>query len=420
MGTLMIKNIGCLSTMRHPKRHSGPLAGAEMSQTEELVNQAIYIVDGLVTEIGSTDELVLKYSAAHEIIDAEGQLVTPGLVDPHTHLVHGGSRENELAKKMAGVPYLQILQDGGGILSTVRSTREASEDELYAKALKSLKTMGQLGVTTVEAKSGYGLNYETELKQLRVTQRLKETQPIHLVSTYLGAHAVPPEFKGKEDVFVDELIADLPKIRAEKLAEFCDVFCEQGVFSVEQSQRLLLAAKALGFGVKIHADEIVSLGGAELAADLDAVSADHLLAASDAGLARMAESGVVAVVLPGTSWNLGKAHARARDMIDNFDLPVAVATDYNPGSCPTENLQLVMQFACHMLKLSPREVLVAATRNAAHAIHRGDVAGMIDVGRPADLVIWDAKNIDYMVYHYGVNHAHTVMIDGQIYFQKGE
>ncbi len=255
---------------------------------------------------------------------------------------------------------------------------------------------------------------------MQVVKSLQQQQPVHLVSTFLGAHAVPPEYKGRPDAFVDSVIAMLTDVKEQHLAEFCDVFCETGVFDVAQSRRLLEAARALGLGVKIHADEIVSLGGAELAAEVGAISADHLIAASDAGFEAMAEAGTIAVVLPGTSWNLGKPGARAREMIDRFNLPVAVATDYNPGSCPTENLQLVMAFATHLLKLTPLEVFAAVTRNAAYAIGRGEQAGIIDVGRPADLVLWNATNPAYMMYHFGVNHADMVWVDGKLTARGGQ
>jgi imidazolonepropionase len=417
MSDTLIYNIGQLLTMR--TGYPGPLRGKQMEDTEVLEHAAVYIRDGRVQAIGPSADLLKVYKDAAHKVDAEDRMVTPGLVDPHTHLVHAGSRENELAQKVAGVPYLDILAGGGGILSSVRSTRAATLDELVKKAKHSLKQMNALGVTTVEAKSGYGLDFPTEERQLQATARLRTQQPVHLVSTFLGAHAVPPEFKRSPDDYLDSVIAMLPAIHEQGLAQFCDVFCETGVFTVEQSRRLLAAAQEVGLAAKIHADEIVSLGGAELAAELGAVSADHLIAASDEGLEAMAKAGTIAVVLPGTSWNLGKPGARAREMIDRFGLPVAVATDYNPGSCPTENLQLVMCFATHQLKLTPNEVFAAVTRNAAHAILAGDRAGIIDVGRPADLVLWHAKNPAYMMYHFGVNHADTVWIDGNVAAQGG-
>lgn len=419
MSRLRIDHIGRLLTMRLPTQDSGPLRGAQMREAEVLQDAGLYVEDGRIADIGPTADICAAHPTADDVLDAGGRMVTPGLVDPHTHLVHAGSREHELAQKLAGVPYLEILANGGGIHSTVRATRDASADALVEKAMHSLQVMNAHGVTTVEAKSGYGLDWANEEKQLRAVRTLAARQPVRLVSTFLGAHAVPPEFRGREDELIDLFISILPTIRREGLADFCDVFCETGVFTVDQSRRLLSAARQAGLGVKVHADEVEPLGGAEMAADVGAISADHLLAASDAGLAAMAASGTIAVVLPGTSWNLGASHARARAMIDTFGLPVAVATDYNPGSCPTENFQLVMAFACHLLKMTPMEVFVAATRNAACAVGRGERAGVIDVGRPADLVLWAADNPEYVVYHFGVNHADRVWVDGRLTAEGG-
>jgi imidazolonepropionase len=417
MRTFLLNDIGRLYTMRGGG--DGPLYGTAMSRPEVLYDAAVYVRDGRIADVGPSDELTCTYGDSAPVVSANGRMVTPGLVDPHTHLVHASSREHELAQKVAGVPYLEILAQGGGILSTVRSTRSASTEQLVAQAAVSLKRMLEFGVTTVEAKSGYGLDWPTEYKQLQAVQILQAKQPVRLVSTFLGAHAVPPEYADNPDAYVDEVIAMLSKVRSEGLAEFCDVFCEQGVFSLEQSRRLLTAAKEADFRLKIHADEIEPMGGAGLAAELGATSADHLLAVSEADLPRLREAGVIPVLLPGTAWNLGKRPAPGRTMIDDWDLPVAIATDYNPGSCPTENFQLVMAFATHLMKLTPTEVFVAATRNAAHAVARGSEAGVIDVGRPADLVLWNATNPDYVCYHFGVNHVDKVWIDGNLVVERG-
>lgn len=418
--SLRIDHIGQLLTLQSETTRQGPLHGLDMERTEVLREAGLYIEDGRIVHIGTSEEVQQNHPESDEVVDAQGRMVTPGLVDPHTHLVHAGSRENELAQKLAGVPYLDILASGGGILSTVQATRAASLDALVRQAVRSLRVMNAHGVTTVEAKSGYGLSWPEERKQLEAVRVLAERHPVRLVSTFLGAHAVPEEYRGNTDSLIDLWIANLKELRTAGLAEFCDVFCEDGVFSVEQSRRLLMAAQEAGLRLKIHADEVEPLGGAELAAELRAISADHLLAASDKGLSAMADAGVIAVVLPGTSWNLGATPARARAMIDEYHLPVAVATDYNPGSCPTENLQLVMAFACHLLKLTPMEVFAAVTRNAAHAIGRGQVAGTLEVGRPADLVLWNATNPAYVVYHFGVNHVDRVWIDGQLAVEGGQ
>ncbi|MCL6516141.1 MAG: imidazolonepropionase [Alicyclobacillus sp.] len=349
-----------------------------------------------------------------DILDVGGRLVTPGLVDPHTHLVHAGSREDELAQKLAGVPYLQILRRGGGILSTVRATRAASEEELVAKARRTLARMLEHGTTTVEAKSGYGLDAETELKQLRVMRRLNEVQPVEVVPTFLGPHAVPPEYRDRTGAFLDEMVAVAARARAEGLAEFADIFCEAGVFSVEESRRFLSACRRLGLGVKIHADEIHPLGGAELAAELGAVTVDHAVASTRDGLRRCADAGVIAVLLPGTTWNLGHArHADARFLMDEAGAAVALATDYNPGSCPCESLQLVMAFAANLLRMTPEEILCAVTRNAAYAAGRGRTVGRLEPGWQADVVVWDTDSLAYIPYHFGVNHVHMVFKRGR-------
>ncbi|MBD0383206.1 imidazolonepropionase [Paenibacillus sedimenti] len=395
-----------------------PRCGQEMKEIREITDAAVAISQGRIALVGPKQEVhdLLASIEITETIDVCGRMVTPGLVDPHTHLVHGGSREHELALKRSGVPYLDILAQGGGILSSMTSTRAATEQELYDKARRSLNEMLMNGVTTVEAKSGYGLTLEDELKQLRVAKRLNDTHPLDVVSTFMGAHAVPPEYKGHTEAFVDLIINEiLPKVAEEGLAEFCDVFCEHGVFSVEQSRRILLAGKRHGLVPKIHADEIEPLGGAGLAGELGAISAEHLLAATDEGLAALAKHGVVPVLLPGTSFNLGLAkHARARDMIDKYELPVALSTDYNPGSCPTESIQLIMMLASLNLKMTPEEILTACTINAAAALGRGHDIGTIEVGKRADLTIFDSPNLAYLPYHFGVNHTFGVIKNGSV------
>ena len=298
---LLVHNIGQLIL---PKSSNKPLKGQEMKQLTIMENASLGIMDGKVSWVG-TDADASSFQAS-EKVDAKGKVVSPGLVDPHTHLVFGGSREHELALKQAGVPYLKILAQGGGILSTVGSTRTASEAELFEKATFHLERMISHGVTTIEAKSGYGLDPETELKQLRVTKRLKEKYPVSIVSTFLGAHAVPPAYKGKEEQFLTEMADLLDDIKEAELAEFVDIFCETGVFTIDQSRRFLQGAKEKGFGLKIHADEIDPLGGSELAASLNAASADHLVAASDEGIKALSESNTVAVL------QIGRASCRER------------------------------------------------------------------------------------------------------------
>lgn len=413
--TTLIYNIGQLIL---PKNAGSPLKGEEMKKLHILNNAAIGIVDDKIAWIGMNSEGITH--SALEKVDAKGRLVSPGLVDPHTHLVFGGSRENELALKQAGVPYLDILAQGGGILSTVNATKEASEEELYRKASFHLERVISHGVTTVEMKSGYGLDRETELKQLQVVKRLKETYPIDIVATFLGPHAVPPGYKGREEEFLKAMTDLLKEIKEKGLAEFADIFCETGVFTIEQSRHFLQEAKDNGFGVKIHADEIDPLGGTELAVSLGAASADHLVAASDAGILALSNSDTIAVLLPGTTFYLGKEHyARARKMIDS-GAAVALATDFNPGSCVTENIQMIMSLAALKLKMTAEEIWNAVTVNAAFAIGKENAAGTLEIGKAASFVLWDVSNYQYIPYHFGVNHAHSVFSKGKKLWERNE
>lgn len=406
---LVISNIGLLAT---PLGHTAAVGPAQ-GQISQRTGAYLVAEDGIITALGNgqVPETLLQ-GARH--IDAGGRLVTPGLVDAHTHLVFGGWREHELAMKRRGVPYLEILAQGGGILSTVRMTRQASEDDLVQKAGEALGEMLSLGVTTCEAKSGYGLDRQTELRQLAVIRRLGKIQPVELAATYLGAHAVPEEYKGQREDYIRLMTEEMiPLVAREALAEFCDVFCETGVFTARESEEILRAALAHGLKVKIHTDEIDAIGGTELAGALPAVSAEHLIAATDRGIAALAEGGTVAVLLPATSFYLGKPYARARDMIA-AGVPVAVASDFNPGSCPSLNLQLAMNLACWNYHLTPEETLTAVTLNAAAAICRADRLGSLEVGKQADLVIWDAPNLDYIFYRFGQNLAKTVIKQGMV------
>ncbi|WP_412939888.1 imidazolonepropionase [Intestinibacter bartlettii] len=408
---LILKNIGKLVTMQGS---SSFRVKEEMNKINIIENAYIAVKNGKILAIGVGDEFGNLCEDDTKIHDAEGLLVTPGLIDSHTHLIHGGSRENEFSMKLNGVPYIEILNNGGGILSTVKATKEASEEELYKKAKKSLDRMLEFGVTTVEEKSGYGLELNTEIKQLEVARVLDKNHPVDLVHTFLGAHAVPEEYKENHKAYIDILVdVMMPKIKDMGLAEFCDVFCEEGVFTIEESEYILQKAKEMGYKLKIHADEIESLGGAELAAKLGCVSADHLMAASDEGIKMMAENNVVANILPATSFNLNKNYADCRKMIDMGAI-VSLSSDYNPGSCPSENLQLVMQLGCLHLKMTPNEVLTAVTINAAYAIDRADKIGSIEVGKNADFVVFDARNVEYLMYHFGINHTKKVYKNGNL------
>lgn len=404
----LIKNISQLVTLRGA---NGPRCGMEMSDAGIIEDGWILIEDGKIASVGSGD-IDIKDAF---VINGSGKTVTPGLIDPHTHLIHGGSRENELEMKLSGTPYIEILKNGGGILSTVRATRFASKEELKAKARKSMDEMLLHGTTTCEAKSGYGLNFDDEIKCLEAACELNDEHPVDLVTTYLGAHAVPEEYKDNRQKYI-ELMTEkvIPYISREKLAEFIDCFCEEGVFSVEESRIILKKGKEYGLKVKLHADEIEPMGGSELAGELKAASAEHLVAASDEGIISMRENGVIPVLLPATSFYLMlKRYADARKMI-SLNLPVALATDYNPGTCPTESLQAVMTFACFGMKMTPKEIICAMTINAACALGRQDSIGSIQEGKNADIVIFDAPNINYLAYHFGINHVDTVLKNGKI------
>ncbi|MDQ0189941.1 imidazolonepropionase [Alicyclobacillus cycloheptanicus] len=410
----IIDNIGLLWTMDDANHTDGPRCGREAMRTVGAIENAAIAIDaaGLIADVGPRKSILDMADADTEIIDAKGGFVSPGLVDPHTHLVHGGSREKELPLRIAGASYLDILRQGGGILRTVRDTAAQSEAALLNQAKVSLERMSRFGVTTVEAKTGYGLTLEGEMKQLLVAKQLAEAQPLSLVHTAMPAHAVPKDLPTSREAFIEQIVDMLPALH-DAGAEFADVFVEDGVFSVEEGRHILMKAKSLGMKTKIHADEIAPIGGAELAAELGATSADHLLAASNEGLVKMAEAGVIAVCLPGTSFYLQKTPARARFMLDEANLAVAVASDYNPGSCPSENFGLTMSLALLTLHMTPEEIWNAATRNAAYAIARGDVAGVIRKGRPADVVVYAAPNPEYVLTHFGISHVGMLFVKGR-------
>jgi imidazolonepropionase len=361
-------------------------------------------------------------------LDARGGLVTPGLVDPHTHLLFAGTREAELLLRQRGAKYLDILAAGGGILSTVAATREASSDALQAHGRRWLDEMLAHGVTTVEAKSGYGLDVATELRLLEVADRLGREGPVDVVPSFLGAHAVPREFRMQTDgteAYTRHVIEQqLPAVAAAGHAVFCDVFCEEGVFSVDQSRRILVAGRSMGLELRLHADEVHPSGGAELAAELGALSADHLAAPSEAGIEALAAAAerdrpVVATLLPATTWFLMSDHyAPARTLIER-GVPVALASDFNPGTSPTSNLALVMTVACLALRLTPAEALAAVTVNAAHALGLGEEIGSIEAGRAADLVIWRVPRVDQVPYWPGADLVRTVVKRGRIVFERG-
>lgn len=409
---LLIVNIGTLATPLGISAKSG----AKQGEVCLLHNVWIGVKDGLISEIGNMEDSRGKAEElAEEVLDAGGLLVTPGLVDSHTHLAFGGWRHKELALKLKGVPYLDILAGGGGILSTVRATRAANFESLVQKGLWVLDQMLDHGTTTVEAKSGYGLSIEGEMKQLNAIRAMAEVHPVDIVPTFMGAHAIPEEYTGDREAYVD-LICErmIPEAASAGLAAFCDVFCEKGVFSPEETERILKKASEYGLSGKIHADEINDTGAASLAAKTGALTAEHLIHASEAGLKAMGDAGTIAVLLPCTSFYLNEDYADARKMIE-LGIPVAIATDFNPGSTPNMNLQAAMTIAVLKYRLRPEEVLTAVTLNAAAAIGLAGSHGSIEPGKKADLVVWEAPDLDYLLYRYGTNAARLVIKAGEVH-----
>ena len=408
MGRVLVKNIGCLQTPVGSYSHKGSKQG----DNKKYINAEIAIEDGVIVEIKSGGRHVA--GPFDEEIDACGQLVTPGLVDGHTHMVFGGYRQHEVAMKLAGADYLDILRAGGGILDTVRKTREASKEELFEKTKGFLDEMMSMGVTSCEAKSGYGLDKDSEIKMLEVINDLAEKHPMDVVPTFLGPHAVPPEYEGKGDEYIEMTCQEiLPEIRKRNLAVYCDVFCEDSVFNAEQSRKYLTCARDMGFGLKVHADEIEAIGGTELAGEMEAASAEHLIAITESGMDAMAKGGVTAMCLPATSFYLNKTFAPAKEMIAK-GIPVAMASDFNPGSCPSLNLQFVINLGCLKYKLTPEEVLTAVTINPACAIGLGEKVGTAEVGKQADLVIWNAPDFEMICYRFGSNMVDRVIKKGEL------
>lgn len=412
MDKLLIYNIKTL----YSNNHIPPVKGKLMQDISFIEDAFIYIEDSIIKHIGS-GEYKDYINDETKMFDAKNTIAIPGLIDSHTHLVFGGSREHEFSKKIAGVDYLDILKMGGGILSTVKQTKEASFDELYNQALKSLDIMLSFGVTTLEAKSGYGLELETEIKSLKVLKKLKEDHPIDIHITYLGAHALPTEYKSKRDEFIEIIINDLEVIKNEELAEYADVFCETGVFTAKETDKILRKAKDLGFKLRVHTDEIDSIGGTEVALSLEAKTVDHLMAITDEDIARIAKTNTIANLLPSTSFFLNKEFAPARKLID-ANAAVSVSSDYNPGSTPSENFQLTMQISGNKLRMLPQEVLTAATINPAYSLDVEKSVGSLEVGKKADILFLDCKNLDYFIYHYGINHTKYVFKNGKLVFQK--
>ena len=382
---------------------------------------AVAIKGGKILWVGKVDQLskAVSLSPKGQEIDATGKVVMPGLIDSHTHLIFAGSREHEFEQRIQGLSYLEIAERGGGILSTVEATRKASFDKLFFFGKKRLDRMLSKGVTTVEAKSGYGLSLQDELKILKVMKALQADHPIDIVSTFLGAHTVPKEQRDDRMRYIDLLIEEMiPKVAEEGLAEFCDVFCEEKAFSLEESRKILEAGKRYGLRPKIHADQLSPGGGAELAAEVKASSADHLEYVSQRGIERMAETAVTAVLLPGASFFLSmKKLPPVREMIEK-GVAVSLATDLNPGSSMTESLPLMMTMGCTMYKMMPGEVIKAITIHAAKSMGREAEIGSLDIGKQADIVILDIPNYKYLPYHFGVDHVEIVIKKGKVVFSK--
>lgn len=408
----LIKNIKELVTV--DDRGLRFKTGSQMRDISIIAGGAVAIEGDRILWAGPSLDLPTEYGEAHRIVDADGMVALPGLVDPHTHIIFAGTREGEFEERILGRTYAEIAAAGGGILSTVRATRAASREELVDLAKPRLDRMLAFGVTTAEVKSGYGLATADEIKMLEAAAELDTTQSVALVPTFLGAHEVPLEYRGDRDAYVDLVVREMiPEVSRRGLARFCDVFCETGVYDLRETERILAAGLAHGLRPRLHADQLSPLGGAALAGRIGAASADHLEHISDEGISAMKEGGTVAVLLPGASFFLGISHPPARRVID-AGLPVALATDCNPGSSMSENLVLMMTIACCQMRMTPAEAISAVTLNAAAALDLSREIGSIQAGKRADLVLFDAPGHRYIPYHYGANHARLVVKSGKI------
>jgi len=400
--------------------YGAPRIGEDMSNLVIINDGAIAIKDDRIIFTGSTDELISKYNIdkIETKIDASNKLITPGFVDPHTHIIFDGTRENELSLKLEGKSYLDILKEGGGILKTVRDTRKASIEKLVLNGKKILDQMLSYGTTTIETKSGYGLTTESEIKILNAVKILNAEHCIDIIPTFLGAHAIPVEFQNRPEEYIDLIMTEMiPSVAKENLAEYCDVFCEESIFSLEQTRRILNTAKRYGLQPQIHVDEIIDTNGAKLAAELTAIQAAHLLKSNEDGLKAMAEANVIATLLPGTPFCLMlDNYAPARKMID-LGIPIALATDLNPN-CWTASMQMIITLACYNMRLSPAEALTASTINSACAIQRQEEIGSIEVGKKADLIIFDVPNHQFLPYQFGVNLVSKVIKNGRVVIDK--
>lgn len=395
-----------------------PRVGKEMSNLGIIEKGALAVKDGLIVAVDTTDN-ILEHFKADEIIDAKNRVVMPGFVDPHTHPIFVHTRENEFEMRIEGKSYVDISLAGGGIRSTIETTKDAPQALLFNLAQQRIRKMISCGTTTIEAKSGYGLTTESELRQLKVINMLQESEKIDIVPTFMGAHEFPAEYKDNHQGYIDILTKEMiPAVAESGLAEYCDIFTEEHVYSIAQSREILNCAKKHGMKLKMHADEIKAIGGAELAAELGCVSADHLGAASEEGMKAMADKGVIATLLPATIFSLGmSSYANARKMIE-FNTPVALASDYNPGSCNCDNMQFVITLACLQMKMTPAEAIVASTINAAHAIGMASKVGSLVVGKYADFLITDMPSYQYLPYHFGSNNVKEVYKKGELIYKN--
>lgn len=410
---LIVKNISELLTLSPSFKEESGLG--------IIRNGAVVVKEGKISWVGQTDQLPGKFVSGQygREMDAKGKVVMPGLIDSHTHLIFAGSRENEFEQRIQGFSYQDIAGKGGGILSTVEATRKASFEELFSLGKKRLDRMISKGVTTIEAKSGYGLSLQDEMKILKVMKALKEIHPMEITSTFLGAHTLPKEFRDDRTRYLDLLIEKMiPEVAHEGIAEFCDVFCEEKAFTLEESRKILETGKRYGLKPKIHADQLSPGGGAELAAEVGAFSADHLEYVSQEGIQKMAERGVTAVLLPGASFSLSmKKFPPAREMIEK-GVSISIATDLNPGSSMTEALPLMMTMGCTMFKMIPKEVIQATTIHAAKSMDREKEIGSLEVGKQADILLLDIPGYRYLPYHFGVDHTEYVIKRGKIVYQR--
>jgi imidazolonepropionase len=407
---VLITNCKQLVTLAGPAR---PRVGTEMRELSIVEDGAVVVRAGRIEKIGRRAEIESTLEADTQVIDAGGRIVLPGFVDAHTHPVFGGNRADEFEERASGVTYQEIATRGGGIQSTVNRTRAATLDQLVASGKRYAQWFLRCGTTTIEAKSGYGLSLEDELKILRAIKRLDEETSLRYVPTFLGAHSIPSEYRSRRDAYLSLLIDEmLPRIAQEKLAEFCDVFCEQNVFTTDESWKILSAARCHGLGLRIHADQLSLSGGAKLAAELGTFTADHLEHTDAEGIAALKSAGVQPVLLPGSVYTLGSSrYPAAREMI-GAGLAVVLATDFNPGSSPTPSMLMILSLASTHMKMTPAESLSAATINAAYSLNRGSEIGSLETGKIADFVVYDAEDYRELGYFFGVEHPWAVFVAG--------